>query len=352
VWGRSGSFACPAGAHGPYRAGSSGQPHLVYPGNAEPHGAVARPLGRELQDLLNFMKYVVLDVDEEARQSAILRVQAELEQLKDGSHPSQRPLRAVPVQGHMLEDATHLAVPVQEHVLEDATLLLPLPLGASGGAATMQALTYDQLALDSSLESWDGLDLAVEETVNAAERKSVLQQVARDLPKLTCGSLLEVDRYKALRAECLEVFDMETGAEALEELLAALDLAELARSLRETIRNGEESQRARAIKRLKVVEAFHRSGIDPQRMILRVIPVLPPDLRPVLQMEGGRFASTDITSSIVVSSRANNRLKQLQKLNAFDSMINQEKRALQMACDALLDNKRCERPLLGGRKRL
>ena len=137
------------------------------------------------------------------------------------------------------------------------------------------------------------------------------------------------------------------GAEAIRELLAAVDLEAEAKALRETIRNSKGQKLSRAVKRLKVVEGFLRSGNRPEWMILECIPVIPPELRPMVQLDGGRFATSDLNDLYRRVINRNNRLKRLLDLGAPEIIVNNEKRMLQEAVDALFDNGRRGRPVTG-----
>lgn len=142
------------------------------------------------------------------------------------------------------------------------------------------------------------------------------------------------------------------GAEAVRELLQDFDLEQLARELRvEMVETSSEARRKKAAKRLKVVNAFRQSGNHPEEMILEVIPVIPPDLRPLVPLDGGRFATSDLNDLYRRVINRNNRLKRLMELGAPDIIIRNEKRMLQEAVDALFDNGRRGRPLTGPNKR-
>jgi DNA-directed RNA polymerase subunit beta' len=137
------------------------------------------------------------------------------------------------------------------------------------------------------------------------------------------------------------------GAEAIQRLLKAIDLAELAEELRVVIKDGKGQKRQKAIKRLKVVDAFIQSGNKPEWMILDAIPVIPPELRPMVQLDGGRFATSDLNDLYRRLINRNNRLKRLLDLAAPEIIVNNEKRMLQEAVDALFDNGRRGRPVTG-----
>ncbi|MCS7191673.1 MAG: DNA-directed RNA polymerase subunit beta' [Armatimonadetes bacterium] len=147
------------------------------------------------------------------------------------------------------------------------------------------------------------------------------------------------------------LFKVGTGAEAIKELLEELDLERLSRELRRTIQETSGSKRARAIKRLEIVEAFRKSRNRPEWMILEVLPVLPPELRPMVQLEGGRFATSDLNDLYRRVINRNNRLKKMRDIRAPESIINHEKRLLQESVDALLDNSRKAHPVLGSNGR-
>ncbi len=143
------------------------------------------------------------------------------------------------------------------------------------------------------------------------------------------------------------LFKVGTGAEAIRELLEELDLERLSRELRRTIQETTGAKRARTIKRLEIVEAFRKSRNRPEWMILEVLPVLPPELRPMVQLDGGRFATSDLNDLYRRVINRNNRLKKMKEIRAPESIINHEKRLLQEAVDALLDNSRKPHPVLG-----
>ena len=137
------------------------------------------------------------------------------------------------------------------------------------------------------------------------------------------------------------------GAEAIRELLRREDLDHLELDLRETIKTSKGQRQQRATKRLKVVEAFRKSNTSPEWMILTVLPVLPPDLRPMVQLDGGRFATSDLNDLYRRVINRNNRLKRLLELGAPEIIIRNEKRMLQEAVDAPIDNGRRGRAVAG-----
>src|SRR5690606_2740044 len=147
-------------------------------------------------------------------------------------------------------------------------------------------------------------------------------------------------------------FDARMGAEAIKDLLIGLDLEQIAAELRgELAETNSDTKRKKLTKRLRVVEAFIHSGNRPEWMILDVMPVLPPDLRPLVPLDGGRFATSDLNDLYRRVINRNNRLRRLLDLNAPDIIVRNEKRMLQEACDALLDNGRRGKAVTGPNKR-
>ena len=142
-------------------------------------------------------------------------------------------------------------------------------------------------------------------------------------------------------------FKAGMGAEAVKELLMEIDLDKLSKELREELEDATGQKRIRTIKRLEVVESFRLSGNRPEWMILDVIPVIPPELRPMVQLDGGRFATSDLNDLYRRVINRNNRLKRLLDLGAPDIIVRNEKRMLQEAVDALIDNGRRGRPVTG-----
>ncbi len=142
-------------------------------------------------------------------------------------------------------------------------------------------------------------------------------------------------------------FKAEMGAEAIKKLLDEIDLEELARELREELKTFTGQKKVRTVRRLEVVESFRKSGNQASWMILDVIPVIPPDLRPMVQLDGGRFATSDLNDLYRRVINRNNRLKRLLDLGAPDIIVRNEKRMLQEAVDALIDNGRRGRPVTG-----
>ena len=159
--------------------------------------------------------------------------------------------------------------------------------------------------------------------------------------------VLSEQEYQEARETYGSAFRVGMGAEAIQELLQAIDLDKEYEELQNGLKGATGQKRARIVKRLEVVEAFRGSGNKPEWMILNAIPVLPPDLRPMVQLDGGRFATSDLNDLYRRIINRNNRLKRLLELGAPDIIVRNEKRMLQEAVDALIDNGRRGRPVTG-----
>ncbi|MBV1790773.1 DNA-directed RNA polymerase subunit beta' [Marinobacterium sp. D7] len=166
------------------------------------------------------------------------------------------------------------------------------------------------------------------------------------------GQMLNDEQYFESLEEFGDEFDARMGAEAIKELLASIDLEGEIQRIREEIpQTNSDTKIKKLSKRLKLIEAFYKSGNDPQWMIMEVLPVLPPDLRPLVPLDGGRFATSDLNDLYRRVINRNNRLKRLLDLNAPDIIVRNEKRMLQESVDALLDNGRRGRAITGSNKR-
>src|SRR5437773_2417189 len=167
-------------------------------------------------------------------------------------------------------------------------------------------------------------------------------------PMLTIGEteLRSIDE-KFNQAGKGRLFSAGMGAEAVRDIISRMDLETLGRALHVEVRTSSGQRRKKAIKRLRLIEAFRRSGTRPEWMILSVLPVIPPDLRPMVQLDGGRFATSDLNDLYRRVINRNNRLKRLLELGAPEIIIRNEKRMLQEACDALMDNGRRGRAISG-----
>ena len=171
-----------------------------------------------------------------------------------------------------------------------------------------------------------------------------------DTPLEKCQLLTERE-YRDMREKYEDDFKAGMGAEAIQELLAGIDCAKLAADLREQLNNANGQKKAKLVKRLECVEAFNQSGNRPEWMVINILPVIPPELRPMVQLDGGRFATSDLNDLYRRVINRNNRLKRLQQLNAPDIIVRNEKRMLQEAVDSLIDNGRRGRAVTGANSR-
>ncbi|NLU66954.1 DNA-directed RNA polymerase subunit beta' [Streptomyces sp. HNM0574] len=207
------------------------------------------------------------------------------------------------------------------------------------------------------------------EGAKADVRRKVREGAEREMKQIRDRAQREIDRldevwnrFKSLKVQDLEgdellyrelrdrfgtYFDGSMGAAALQKRLETFDLDEEAERLREIIRTGKGQKKTRALKRLKVVSAFLQTSNSPKGMVLDCVPVIPPDLRPMVQLDGGRFATSDLNDLYRRVINRNNRLKRLLDLGAPEIIVNNEKRMLQEAVDALFDNGRRGRPVTG-----
>ena len=173
------------------------------------------------------------------------------------------------------------------------------------------------------------------------ERRELLKDAYDQFVKLSPKLLISDETlYREMKVRYGNYFRGGMGAEAIKDLLEDINLEDLATELRDLIRDGKGQKRQKAIKRLKVVAAFKASKNRPEWMILDAIPVIPPDLRPMVQLDGGRFATSDLNDLYRRVINRNNRLKRLLDLGAPEIIVNNEKRMLQEAVDALFDNGR------------
>jgi len=168
---------------------------------------------------------------------------------------------------------------------------------------------------------------------------------------LAKNQVLSEKEYRDMREKYEDDFKAGMGAEAVKELLEEIDLEQLSAGLREELKTASSQKKLRLVKRLEVVEAFRESGNNPAWMIMDVLPVIPPDIRPMIQLDGGRFATSDLNDLYRRVINRNNRLKRLIQLHAPDIIVRNEKRMLQEAVDALIDNGRRGRAVTGANNR-
>ena len=271
---------------------------------------------KDLEKVIYFAAYMVTEVDEEGRHDDLPSLRAELEVKK--KHVEEAGLADVEARAQRLE--SELA-----------------QLEAEGAEASQR----------------DKLRKTAEREITAMRRRNQralehMDKVWDRFVSLKVGDL-EGDEvlYRDMVADYGIYFKGSMGAEAIQARLRSFDLEGEASSLAEIVENGTGQRKTRAIKRLKVVNAFRMTGTAPESMVLDNIPVIPPDLRPMVQLDGGRFATSDLNDLYRRVINRNNRLKRLMDLGAPTIIVNNEKRMLQDAVDALFDNGRRGRPVTG-----
>ncbi len=354
---------------------------------------------RNLDRVLYFAQYIVTYVDEDARQKALQRLEAEISgsesELAEKINAQiallqkQRKQKVAALQeekarleraydervaaeiepvihaGQMLE--THLREQIGQEATQDIyfqndTLVVPVgEIIANEHVARVQevvkaslqkietSLTKDHKAalqeIEQKIEAIRAqVDLQMEALRSKLEdemahRQSESVRLRDELKDLRPFTFLSETRYRDLKSRWGRLFRADMGAEALYDILSRLDLDKLSEELWHEVRTTKSKQkRKKATNRLKVVEAFRRSGNRPEWMILTVLPVIPPDLRPMVELDGGRFATSDLNDLYRRVINRNNRLKRLLELGAPDVIVRNEKRMLQEAVDSLIDN--------------
>ena len=301
---------------------------------------------RNLERVLYFAQYIVTSVDEEARTRA-------LEELESYLSAETTRIDAAAEEAISVVRAT---APEPEAPEE--------PVAESGDAeedekpkkAKSRKKTKKQIAEELEAERSERAAHPVESQVMAIEDRFGEEKAAvedeigakiEELNNIKTLDLLTESRYRELRDRFGEVFRAGMGAEATLEILSSSSLTDLRESLQEEVRTTSGQRRKKAIKRLRVIEAFAKSGNKPEWMVLTQLPVLPPELRPMVQLDGGRFATSDLNDLYRRVINRNNRLKRLLELQAPEIIVRNEKRMLQEAVDALIDNGRRGRAISG-----
>ena len=255
-----------------------------------------------------------------------------------------------------------VVVPAEEKGGKDATARLRRIVGDYSEQVNgdlQRGIADEERAVEQKIEDLKAAmaDTLAHERAQLQEQaqgtKDELRKMRDELESLKPMQTLGETEYRSLDerygtgAKGGRVFGAGMGAEAVREIISRMDLEELARSLHVEVRTSSGQRRKKAIKRLRLIEAFRRSGTRPDWMILSVLPVIPPDLRPMVQLDGGRFATSDLNDLYRRVINRNNRLKRLLELGAPEIIIRNEKRMLQEACDALIDNGRRGRAIAG-----
>src|SRR5918997_293622 len=307
---------------------------------------------RNLERILYFALYITTHVDEEARKRALQQLEEEAEGRggKSGERLQQ------------LEDDLRSQVNRQTDELRAELARTKEDLEAQRTTRTEDIVTaaqaVEERAVDQKIED---LKAGVEDTLRGEREqlqdqaqglKDELRKVRDEIESLKPMQTIGEMEYRQLderynQAGRARLFHAGMGAEAIRDIISRMDLEELARTLHIEVRTSSGQRRKKAIKRLRLIEAFRRSGTRPDWMILSVLPVIPPDLRPMVQLDGGRFATSDLNDLYRRVINRNNRLKRLLDLGAPEIIVNNEKRMLQEAVDALFDNGRRGRPVTG-----
>src|SRR5437763_171833 len=287
-----------------------------------------------LAKIIYFAAYLVSDVDDEARHRDLASVEAQFG-----------------VEKQRITDKMNADAEARLKKLEEDLAQLEAE-GAKGDARrkVRDAADREMKQIRTRAErQLDELDKVLEEFKTLGVKQLVAdERLYRELrDRFGKGSKDEDGTWRVVPGTMGEYFEAGMGAEALKRLLESFDLEAEAESLREQIRTGKGQKKARALKRLKVVSAFLNTRNSPMGMVLDCVPVIPPDLRPMVQLDGGRFATSDLNDLYRRVINRNNRLKRLLDLGAPEIIVNNEKRMLQEAVDALFDNGRRGRPVTG-----
>jgi len=326
---------------------------------------------RSLEQILYFARYTITYVDEEGRKQAVSDLHNRLEQeLADRERALSESMAQATHEGEEaiqeLEAGSHREVALLDEELERRLQELEGP--EAGGALEEEHARKRQDLLLKAEEAAEAQRSATMAQVAALQRKLQEEQeqlkahynaLAQDLDELQDPvandkiTILTESRCQELSERWGEILRAGMGAEALLEILERLDLDHLYQKLREEVQGAGGQRRKKAIKRLRIVDAYRKSGNRPQWMIMQVLPVMPPDLRPMVQLDGGRFATSDLNDLYRRVINRNNRLKRLLELGAPDIIIRNEKRMLQEAVDSLIDNGRRGRAVtIGNNHRL
>jgi DNA-directed RNA polymerase subunit beta' len=355
---------------------------------------------RNLDRVLYFAQYIVTHVDEDARKKALARLQEDIERVEmEEIRGRESNVEAIESSrdeklGELEQRNTEIGERYDEEVASQiepviqegqkleadlrgragTTIRSPIHLKSidtliaeKGETLSNEHVTRVQTAVKEHLEKVESelqkkrdadlasVEVEMEETKEQAESmigeardavneegEGARERLLRDreeLESIKQMMFLGESRYRELKIKWGQVFRADMGAEAFYEILQGLDLDHMAGELWEEIRTTRSKQRKKkAIKRLKVAEAFRRSNNRPEWMVLTVLPVIPPDLRPMVQLDGGRFATSDLNDLYRRVINRNNRLKRLVELGAPDVIVRNEKRMLQEAVDSLIDN--------------
>ena len=323
---------------------------------------------RNLDRVLYFAQFLVTTVNNEIRTEEIDRLQAELDEglekleteaqeklaelrarlsgdSKNGessdemSDAEREKIEAEIKQAELDEGLEKLETEAQEQLAE---LRARLAEGSKNGESSDEMSDAEREKIEAEIKQGE-LDLGKQKS----DLENDITGKIDELEDLRVGQLLTESRYRELRDLYGGVFRGSMGAEAVLDVLHEIDLDGMRDSLQEEMRSRSGQRLKKAIKRLRVVEAFRKSGNNPEWMVFTTLPVLPPELRPMVQLDGGRFATSDLNDLYRRVINRNNRLKRLIELQAPEIIVRNEKRMLQEAVDALVDNGRRGRAVSG-----
>ena len=271
---------------------------------------------KDLEKIIYFAAYVITAVDDEMRHNELSTLEAEMQ-----------------VEKKSIADQRDIDLEARAQKLE----------------ADLAELEKEGAKSDVRRKVKDGGEREMRQLRDRAQRElDRLDEIWTTFTKLAPKQLIvDENLYRELQDRYGEYFTGSMGAEAIQKLIQSFDIDAEAESLREIIRSGKGQRKLRALKRLKVVAAFQQSGNSPMGMVLDAVPVIPPELRPMVQLDGGRFATSDLNDLYRRVINRNNRLKRLIDLGAPEIIVNNEKRMLQESVDALFDNGRRGRPVTG-----
>ncbi|MEO9324539.1 DNA-directed RNA polymerase subunit beta' [Nocardioides sp. C4-1] len=271
---------------------------------------------KDLEKVIYFAAYMITSVDDDARHRDLTSLEAKVQQQRE-----------------MLEKRRDTSLEDRTKKLED----------------DLAALEAEGAKADQRRKVRDGAEREMKQLRDRAQRElDRLEEVWSTFKTLKVQDLMGDELlYREMKNWFGKYFEGHMGATAIQKRLEGFDIEAEVESLRETIATGKGQKKVRALKRLKVVDAFRKTGNQPRGMVLDAVPVIPPDLRPMVQLDGGRFATSDLNDLYRRVINRNNRLKRLLDLGAPEIIVNNEKRMLQEAVDSLFDNGRRGRPVTG-----
>ena len=307
---------------------------------------------RNLERVLYFAQHIIVSVDEDVRLEAIELEQAKFElELRKARRQADARTEALKSQ------LTDPDSPPNEPDEKDTNIETGIGLNGTvenDSDTTDESESKSDILTDEQEQELETDPVAIQTEIDAiadqlaieeGQLEEQLKAATDELDDLRVHKLIAETRYRELKEAYGDVFEANMGAEAILAILKTINLEALRDNLVNEMHSTSGQRRKKAIKRLRVVESFRNSGNRVEDMILSVLPVLPPELRPMVQLDGGRFATSDLNDLYRRVINRNNRLKRLMSLGAPEIIIRNEKRMLQEAVDALIDNGRRGRPI-------